>query len=96
MIKPMDSESTQGQEESQVTKGNGEMISNMGRDGRYGKMEVSILELTLIPRKKEWGCTYGLMETDTWEGGETTRSMETWVYTNGRMGEPTMEAGRAI
>jgi hypothetical protein len=96
MTKLMGLECIQEQEESPVTKESGEMTNNMVKGGKYGKTAVNILEHMLTPRKKEWVCISGQMETGTWVGGKTTRSMETWASINGKMGELIVVVGRAI
>jgi hypothetical protein len=69
----MVSECIAEQEESQATRENGSMTSSMEKVGKSGKMAVSISGCMLFQRKKEEACTFGLIRTDTWEGGKITR-----------------------
>ena len=74
-------------------KVNGKMINSMEKAQRLGMKVLSMMENTLMERKKALGSTYGQMDQYTMESGSITESTEEESIF-GRMAESTTVSGQ--
>jgi hypothetical protein len=79
--------------QEQSTMGCGRMINNMGKDSRYSKTALNMMDLMSMGRKKEVVCTIGQMALYIVVIGLTIRFMEK-VHIFGTMEESILVSGQ--